>query len=79
MFHFFLVLLVGGERIVFFLASVNIFFVLFSKKSFVIMCFFSWQVSNRKYFFDLLGIMHLHKPLSVNDLRQNDPEGVASM
>ncbi len=41
MFHFFLVLLVGGERIVFFLASVNIFFVLFSKKSFVIMCFFS--------------------------------------
>jgi hypothetical protein len=29
-------LLVGGERIVFFARIVNIFFVLFSKKSFVI-------------------------------------------
>jgi len=31
----------GGERIVFFARIVNIFFVLFSKKSFVMMHFFS--------------------------------------
>jgi hypothetical protein len=67
-----------GEKVAFYQLTRKYFFLFFIYFFLCHGAFFCWQKSNRKRFFYLLDSNSLRKPLSVNELQQNDPYGVAS-